>query len=168
MHHRPHFHMLWHKYQNSTLVAGGITDGNRCALVLGLALGRGYEPLEGEMSFRQLGQPAWFQKGVHPGIQGAEVLDRFYVKSEQMATRLVHEWGSPTKLRGSAAFDAIHGKTGAIFVKNAFRTHHGGHDSHIDLWNGKQMGSWHNPDASEQTYRGLFQRADEIWFWQLH
>jgi hypothetical protein len=165
---RPSFNSLWHRYQDKRSVAAGITDGNRCALVLGLALGPGYEPRAGEISFQQLRQPTLpFQKGVHPAIEGAEVLNRFYVRSDEMARRLIDEWGAPAKFQGSATFDAVHGKKGVIFVKNGFRTHHGGHDSHIDLWNGVQMGSWHNPDASEQTYRGLFERADEVWFWQF-
>ncbi|MBV9155540.1 MAG: hypothetical protein JO097_04715 [Acidobacteriaceae bacterium] len=138
---------------------------------MGLALGKGYEPRRalGEMSFPQLGPPRLpFQRGVHAGIQGAEVLGRFYVRCDQLAWRLISEWGTPKTLHGRDAFDAIHGKTGVIFVKNGFRPHHGGRENHIDLWNGTQMGSWRKLDASEHTYRGLFAKADLIWFWELH
>lgn len=154
------FEMLWQKYHASRKIGAAVTDGNRCALVLGAALGLKYKPRldQGEISFRGVGQ-------VKSEMKEMSVLDNYYLRAEQLALRLKEEWGEPDiKVYGPDALKSIADKKGIIFVENAWRTRAFAKTvDHIDIWNGKYMASSTVADSEK-----AFQNADMVWLWIIH
>jgi Type VI secretion system (T6SS), amidase effector protein 4 len=155
------FDSLWERYQDARTLGRDINpEGNRCALVLGAALRMKYKPRKErqELSFREISGPP-------VGIRGQPFLDKFYVKAEDLAKRLVEEWGTPAiKVGGGDASKALAGRRGVVFVEDAWFSRRALAKTvdHIDVWNGSRMGAYDEAQSVE-----TFARASYVWLWPV-
>jgi Type VI secretion system (T6SS), amidase effector protein 4 len=175
------FETVWAKYQAARPVAAGITEGNRCAMVLAMALGKPYYPnsSKGEASFADLKDSiAVNAKGtarnllagklkvadrMTDGIEGQPFLQKYYVKAEQFAKRLRNEWGDPDfVLKGSPKnlVKTTMGKRGVIYMENAWTS---GED-HVDLWSGSTTAAYVNDAAYINKH---IEESSEVWLWTM-
>ncbi|MEP7282371.1 MAG: T6SS effector amidase Tae4 family protein [Rubrivivax sp.] len=175
------FESAWSRYQEYRKVASGITEGNRCALVLAMSLGKRYYPdkSKGEHSFADLEDTFMVNaKGtvrnlVHgnlkvanrmaDGIQGQPFLRKYYVKAEQFAKRLRTEWGDPDfilKGQGKQIVKRTLGAHGVIYIEDGWAS---GED-HIDLWNGTTTAAYDKDPAYAMEH---IEASKEIWLWSF-
>ena len=127
----PPFTSLWALYKYNRPVAYGLLpDENKCAVVMSLTLG--LEPGPDEMSLGKLGNPTLVSRIVHAAksiylhqtvdrpqtndaMRDTAIADRYYLKAQDMANRLMKEWGPPAALDGRDARNWVSGKRGVIF-----------------------------------------------------
>ena len=165
---RPSFQTLWDHYQFNREIARGLApEQNRCAIVLSMTLG--LRPRAGEASLRDLSGGSLLSvlsqirhKLVIPEVGRADIATRYYIRAEQLASRLRSEWGEPLVMSGPEARRQIEGRRGVILLKDAYRSGnslgaaHSG--DHIDVWNSNRIGS----DSSTP-----FNDAASVWFWEM-
>lgn len=153
---KPPFQPVWDTYRSKRAIAKGFApEENRCALVLSMALG--FEPRANEASLRDLKE----RKGVIPELADAELAKRYYIRAQELANRLNDEWGTPEVIKSTEARGSISGKTGIVFIQDAWTDGRGRMTvDHIDVWDGGRIGAY---DALEPP----FERAREVWFWPL-
>jgi hypothetical protein len=175
------FETVWARYQTSRPVAAGITEGNRGAMVLVMALGQRYYPdlsmeetsfADVEDSFavnaKETATYLWIGKfkvtdRLTDSIEGQPFLRKFYVKAEQFADPLRIGWGEPDfALTGSPKrfAEKTMGNRGVIYMANARPS---GED-HVDLWNGSTT----TPYASDSAYINKhIEESSEAWLWTM-
>jgi hypothetical protein len=79
------------------------------------------------------------------------------VRANELAVRLVDEFGNPDELKGAAAAEALRNRNGVIFFKDGYGNRA---ISHIDLWDGTTM-------ELGDAILPAFENASYIWFWEL-
>lgn len=153
---KPPFQPVWDYYQNNRDIAKGFApQENRCAIVLSITLG--VEPRANEASLRDLK----LRGGVIPELADAEIAKRYYIRAQELANRLRHEWGEPVVLKSSAAEKAITGKRGIVFIEDGWANARGEMTvDHIDVWNGRLIGA-------HDVLEPHFERSVRVLFWEL-
>jgi hypothetical protein len=97
-------------------------------------------------------------------VKDSEIANRYYVRAQDMADRLVREWGRPVSVDGKDARKTIAGKRGVIFLQHAYlraggvMRMQGATGDHIGLWD-----SDHLADSASTP----FDRAQKVWFWEI-
>jgi|GEM_PF-4458368 len=96
--------------------AGGVTEGNRCALVVGVALNLQPRKALGETTFRDLPDS-------HLAIPKQPFLDKFYVKAEQLGDGIAAKYGPPDIAdSGRIAFPKMAGRRGVACLEDCWVT----------------------------------------------
>ena len=181
------FPALWVRHERYSRRFGDtVTTGNRCALVLGYTLKECFPPRPNriEFSFHDLSVP-WFRRGRdYAQLRETPFLRNFYVNASALAYRIKSEWGPPdidlmhgfsrgdrewdnaAQIRWDKALTQLSSVTGVIFIEHAWTTHAGDWTvSHIDLWNGSQLGDY--TGLSNQETSAIMKRAERIWLWRI-
>lgn len=147
-------------------VGKSVTDGNRCALALGVALK--LQPGVNDHSFAG-------QKGVHDGLQNQPFLDKFFLKATDLAIAILKRHGSPDfNISGRDALSTIAGKRGVIYLEDCWQSPgeklHAAlgitnlmSGDHIDIWDGNCLGIYRH----EANGNVLVKRARKVWLWAV-
>jgi hypothetical protein len=145
--------------------ASEVTDGNRCAMVLGLALK--LRPATSHQTMR--GQPF-----VNEGIRNQPFAEKFFVKAWDLTETVLHAWGpSEKRIDGLQAIKALEKKKGFVFLEDCWRTPTEkmnkllfGVDvatgDHVDLWNGVNLAIY----PARLDSLSLLRQSRKVWFWQ--
>jgi len=170
---KPPFEPLWNYYQHNRPIAQGLLpDGNRCALVLSMALG--LEPRPGELTLQELGDKGLratlidqIRRGPGAPVRNSTVTDtelakRYYVQAEQLADRLKDEWKTPTEFSPEEARRALLGRRGVVFLEHAYPS-----ASSLGLLRtGDHIGLW-DKDHLADPATTPFEKADRVLFWEF-
>jgi hypothetical protein len=146
--------------------ATGVTEGNRCAVVVGVALN--IKPSDEAQSFRTM--PA----NHVATVPGMPFLAKFFVKAQHLADATAERFGPPDiKVPGTAAIDAIASKQGVIFMQDCW----GGFvlpvikikvtedtADHIDLWDGSTLEIYR--DKPIGAVHAFVKKSKQVWFWE--
>lgn len=144
--------------------ATGVTNGNRCALVVGAALN--VRPDKEEKSYRAL------TTGVKDGIRGMPLLARYFFKAQDLADAMVLRFGKPDITKpGQAGLEAILRKKGVVFLQDCWIPGIAGKflggkptGDHIDLWDGNTLEIYRkDPQAKVWAFVA---RSRNVWFWE--
>jgi hypothetical protein len=141
-----------------------ITEGNRCALVVGVALN--IKPSGPDISFK--GQPS-----AAAAVRNQPFASKFFLKADQLARRIAHVFGRPDiECVGSVALSKISGLTGVVFCEDCWRSpsekvkavlhiSSARTGDHIDVWNGKALEIY----DGDVAHNVLVSRARQVRFW---
>lgn len=141
--------------------AGDVTDGNRCALVIGATLK--LRPGPGEETFR--GQPS-----ANPSLRDQPFLEKMFLKAADLAFQITKTYGPPTLATpGSAAIPLLKGRKGVVYLKHCWQTRtekvtfsQSRSGDHIDLWDGSVIEIYRtHPFGNE-----LVAHAENVLFWE--
>jgi hypothetical protein len=145
--------------------ASDVTEGNRCAMVLGIALR--LKPREGH-------ETMFGKSFVKDAVRNQPFAAKFYVKAWDLTEEILTSWG-PASLRvnGLDAGKQLDGKKGFVFLEACWRTPSEklnmklfGVDvrsgDHVDLWDGTTLAIY--PDRMEA--RSLIRQARKVWLWE--
>lgn len=162
---KPPFRQLWDFYKyNRPVGLGLVPEENRCAIQLSMTLG--LEPKAGEASLASMGNKALTKSLEGPlktmlvaRVKDTQIASRYYISAQQLANRLVNEFGPPRYLDGKQARAAIAGRRGIVFLQNAYLRPRGRTGDHIDLWDRDRI-------AATATSTP-FERAGKVLFWEL-
>lgn len=122
--------------------ASEITEGNRCAMVLGVALK--LRPAGSQEAMRG-------QAFVKEPVRNQPFTEKFFVKAWDLTETVLNTWGPPAKrVDGVQALSQINGVKGFVFLEDCWRTPTEkvnkllfGVDvksgDHVDLWNGSTL-----------------------------
>ncbi len=145
--------------------ASNVTEGNRCAMVLGIAL---------QLKPRGAHETMRGKSFVKEGVRNQPFTAKFYVKAWDLTEEILSSWG-PASLRisGVDAVKQLEGKKGFVFLEDCWRTPGEklnkllfGVDvrsgDHVDLWDGAALAIY--PDRMEA--RSLIRQARKVWFWE--
>jgi Type VI secretion system (T6SS), amidase effector protein 4 len=155
-----------------------IKEGNRCAVVVGVALNLKPRKEIHETSMRDLSSstaytvkhavvsalfPSHDERIKQPPMP---FMEKFYVRAQQLANHIAYTFGPPD-IRCSGA-TAVHSKklqglTGVIFLTHCWASRADG--DHIDLWNGKNLEIESNYPLPAQI--AMIAKARECWFWKV-
>ena len=145
--------------------ASEVTEGNRCAMVLGLALK--LKPSSRQETMR--GQPF-----VKESVRNQPFADKFFVKAWDLAESVLNTWGPATKrVDGIRALKQIEGLKGFVFLEDCWRTPTEkmnkmlfGVDvksgDHADLWGGSALAIY--PERMDSL--ALLRQSRKVWFWE--
>ncbi|CTQ56321.1 hypothetical protein LP7551_04880 [Roseibium album] len=157
--------------------AGEISEGNRCALVLGATLR--IRPREQDLTFRGL-------TAAKPNVRTMPFLERFFVKAQDLANAISGTHGPPDLRFSGASLLAfikknpgttpIDGKRGVLFSQDSFKTKKQQALSklgfevdqtgdHIDLWDGNCSEIFKN-DGRNAFVSSLMIDAEMNLFWR--
>lgn len=147
--------------------AGDAFAPNRCAVVMGMALGVAPRPEKGEHSLK--GEPF-----VPAHLRQQAFMAKYYFKAQEVADRLREEFGPPDiQGKGEAVLPRIANRPGIVFLQDYWTTPLQSVKSlfgqptergdHIDLWDGFAMAIFPDPEGSQSR----FMRAPAVWFWAL-
>src|SRR5688572_9433698 len=93
--------------------ATGVTEGNRCALVVGVALN--LKPQAEHQSFRAV------KAGLVDGIKGQPFLAKFYLKAQDLADHISRSFGPPDlTTTGLSASQSLAGRQGLVFMADCW------------------------------------------------
>jgi hypothetical protein len=145
--------------------ASDVTEGNRCAMVLGLAL-----KLKPSASMETMrGQPF-----VTENLRNQPFADKFFVKAWDLAETVLNSWGPAAKrVDGIQAAKHIEGLKGFVFLEDCWRTPTEkmnkllfGVDvksgDHVDLWDGTALAIY----PARMDSLGLLRQSRKVWFWE--
>lgn len=105
------FGTLWDTFRRNQAAAGGIGDAHRAAFITSMTLGLSPQRPEEISAF---GNP----KIVNPFASGP-AMARFYLRAEQLASRLTAEWGHPDVfIEGKFAEPYVLRRRGVIYFEN--------------------------------------------------
>lgn len=169
--------------------ASGVTNGNRCALVVGAALGVRPAKALGETTFNDLPDS-------HRLIPRAPFLDWYYVKAEHLKNGIEARFGKPDiHAPGKVAFPRMAGRRGVAYLEDCWVTNKddvnyklgligwgmsddpGGTlpmpertatGDHIDLFDGTFTEIYRGTGgAADRVYgENLIRAAAMVWFWE--
>ena len=140
--------------------AGYVTQGDRCALVMGLTLR--LRPGPGDKTFRGL-------SAASADVRNQPVLDNMFVKANDVAMQILRTYGPQTLfLTGGNAPSNLNGLSGVVYLENCWKTRWGHvtgvkSGDHIDLWDGNVIEIYRN---EPQLAVALVRNAERVWFWQ--
>ena len=148
--------------------AEGVTEGNRCALVVGVALN--IKPKSERESFRAL------KTGVVDGVKGMPFLAKFFLKAQDLADATAAWFGPPEICEGRSALKSLSGRKGVIFMQDCWggtinlgvtslRIRDDTFD-HIDLWDGNQI-EIYKGTHSVKSIHAFVQKSKSVWFWEV-
>lgn len=145
--------------------AGDVTEGNRCAMVLGQALrltpGSSHESMHGK-SF------------VSENVRHMPFTKKFFVKAWDLTETVLNTWGpAGIRISGRSSAKALEGKRGFIYLEDCWKTPtekmNGlifGVDvqsgDHVDLWNGSNLAIY--PKRNDSL--ALLRQSRNVWFWE--
>lgn len=96
--------------------ASSVTAGNRCALVVGAALGVQPRKALGETTFNDLPDS-------HRLLPNQPFLDRYYVKAEQLKNGIAAKYGTPdVEGAGTTVFPKLSGRRGVAYLEDCWVT----------------------------------------------
>jgi hypothetical protein len=145
--------------------ASDVTEGNRCAMVLGLALR--LRPNASHESMR--GKPF-----VKEAARNQPFAERFFVKASDLAETVLNAWGPATRrVDGIQAGKQIDGSKGFVFLEDCWQTPTEkvnkllfGVDvksgDHVDLWDGSALAIY----PARLDSLALLRQSRKVWFWQ--
>jgi hypothetical protein len=145
--------------------ASGVTEGNRCAMVLGIALK--LKPSGSQESMR--GQPF-----VNADMRNQPFAGKFFVKAWDLAEAVLNTWGpAARRLNGIGAAQQIEGLKGFVFLEDCWRTPTEkmnkmlfGVDArsgdHADLWDGSALAIY--PERMDSL--SLLRQSRKVWLWE--
>lgn len=145
--------------------ASSVTDGNRCAMVLGQALRLKPDTAEASM----FGKP--FASDL---ARNQPFAKKFFVKAWDLTEKVLKTWGPATlRINGNDAATALSGRTGFLFLEDCWQTPTEkmnkrlfGVDvksgDHVDLWNGKNLAIY--PDRMDSM--ALLKTSRKVWYWE--
>lgn len=146
--------------------AADVTDGNRCAMVLGLALN--VRPNGSQETMR--GQPF-----VKESVRDQPFSEKFFVKAWDVTETVMKRWGPPAmRVPGISAGRQLAGKRGFVFLEDCWRTPSEklnkalfGVDvksgDHVDLWDGATLSIYPAPAKSA----ALLRQSRMVWLWEF-
>lgn len=151
--------------------ASGITEGNRCALVVGATLR--LKPLPHHLTFK--GQVA-----ADPAVRSMPFLDRFFLKAADLTEALQRIYGMPD-VRSTGSELILYAKThpgrtifdgrrGVMYLEDCWKTltervtFSDATGDHIDLWDGQCLEIYKNKGRNA-VVSGLLSNARYILFW---
>lgn len=145
--------------------ASMVTEGNRCAMVLGQALRLKPDTEEASM----FGKPFVSDSARHQPFT-----KKFFVKAWDLTEKVLKTWGPATlRVNGSDAAAALSGRTGFLYLEDCWRTPTEkmnkllfGVDvksgDHVDLWNGRTLAIY--PERMDSL--GLLKQSRKVWYWE--
>ena len=108
------FDNLAKRLQDARSWGGNVTEGNRCAMVLGVALG--LRPSGAQEAMR--GKPF-----VNSAVRNQPFTQKFFVKAWDLAEAVLDTWGPATqRVAGNAALGQVTGLKGFVFLEDCWRT----------------------------------------------
>lgn len=148
-----------------------VTEGNRCALVVGAALR--LKPLPHHRTFR--GQPS-----AAPAVRSMPFLERFFLKAADLNEVIQKTYGMPD-LRSTGAdiisyakvnpgITIFDGRRGVMYLENCWKTlservtFSDATGDHIDLWDGQCL-EIYKSKGRNAVVSGLLANAGRIFFW---
>lgn len=146
--------------------ATGVTEGNRCAFVVGVALN--LKPANKADSFRSL------QSGVSDAARNQPFLDKFYVKAKALSEHIRRAFGPPDVVTdGANALKAIRRRHGVLFMEGCWGSirlfgivAREAHYDHVDLWDGEQLEIYKGEHTVAQMH-AFVQRSKRVQFWDV-
>lgn len=145
--------------------ASDITGGNRCALVLGVAL-----KMQPSGSHEQMrGKPF-----VNEAVRNQPFTAKFFVKAWDLTESVLNTWGPPAmRIDGVQALKQIDGVKGFVFLEDCWRTPTEkmnkmlfGVDvrsgDHVDLWDGSALAIY----PSRMDSLALIRQSRKVWLWE--
>jgi hypothetical protein len=144
--------------------ASEVTEGNRCAMVLGLALK--LQPKGRQETMRG-------QRFVKDAVRGQPFAARFFVKAWDLTETVLTTWGPASqRIDGRTALTHIAGRKGFVFLEDCWRTPKEkvykqlfGVDTqsgdHVDLWDGTTLAIY----PSGMDSRRLIEQSRKVWLW---
>jgi hypothetical protein len=148
-----------------------VTEGNRCALVVGAALRLKPYPHHG--TFR--GQPS-----ANPAVRAMPFLDRFFLKAADLTEVIKRTYGMPdltstgadliTYARLNPGKTIFDGRRGVMYLEDCWKTFaervtfSDATGDHIDLWDGQCLEIYREKGRSA-VVAGLIANARKILFW---
>ena len=145
--------------------ASDVTDGNRCAMVVGMALK--LKPNASQESMHG-------QSFVKDAVRNQPFTQKFFVKAWDLTETVLNTWGPPTnRINGIQAEKQIEGLKGFVFLEDCWRTPTEkinklflGIDvqsgDHVDLWDGSALVIY--PKRMDSL--ALLSQAKKVWFWE--
>lgn len=141
--------------------AGDITDGNRCALVMGIALK--LKPGETDANF-------YGQSSARDHLRNQPFLAKMFVKAEDLAFHITSTYGPPDiRASGTSALKEIRGLKGVLLLRNCWKTPReklffskSKSGDHIDLWDGNVIEIYRH----EQGANNLVTNAERVLLWK--
>ena len=126
---------LFKRFTDARSWAGEITEGNRCALVMGITLN--LKPDRDQLNFRG-------QKSANSSVRNQPFLEKMFVKAEDLVSQITRTYGPPdVEVCGLHALDAVARAPGVIFLRDCWSTptekvtfSKNKSGDHIDLWDG--------------------------------
>lgn len=164
-------------------IAREVKRGNRCSMVLGIALN--LKPRKGEVSMLDLASSTTYgaKQTVIAGVASflgrsdhderlllgeQPFLANFYVRGEELAAQINAVYGPPDVTGTGAdviAKKMIENQHGVLFLEGVWQTEGGTSGNHIDLWDGTTMviEGGHSIGAQIQEIK----RARKVSFWKV-
>lgn len=145
--------------------ASSVTEGNRCAMVLGLALK--LKPHGAQETMRG-------KSFVSEAARNQPFSDKFFVKAWDVTESVLNTWGPASQRNdGVQALKHLEGVKGFVFLEDCWRTPGErlnkllfGVDvksgDHVDLWNGAALAIY--PKRMESL--ALIRQARKVWLWE--
>ena len=145
--------------------ADSVTEGNRCAMVVGQAL---------------LLKPSGAQESMYKQPFVAEssrqqpFAKKFFVKAWDLTEAVLDTWGpASVRIKGTNAESSIADKKGYVYLEDCWQTPTEKMNNllfgvdvrtgdHADLWNGKTLEIYPHRSSS----LGLFRQSRMVWFWE--
>ncbi len=157
------FSLILARHNHIRTWAGDITNGNRCALVMGVALN--LKPGEGDANFKG-------RDSANVNMKNMPFLENMFVKAEDVAFGITKKFGAPDLVHdGPGSFPMISSLKGVILLRNCWRTPKEKltfspkkTGDHIDLWDGFKLAIY--PKQNES--RALLSQSEKILFWKLN
>lgn len=162
----PHvFNNLATRLADARSWASTVTEGNRCSMVLGIALK--LKPNASQENMR--GKPF-----TTDAIRRQPFAEKFFVKAWDLTETVLHTWGPPSKrIDGVQAAPAIAGLQGFVFLEDCWRTPTEkvnkllfGVDvtsgDHVDLWDGSTLAIY----SSRMDSLALLKQSKKVWLWE--
>ena len=143
--------------------ASAITTGNRCAMVLGIALNLRPHGTQESMFGQSFVSDEWRSR---PEAR------QFFVKAWDLAESVMAAWGPPRRVPGPVAAQQLAGQHGFVFLEDCWKTpgekfNRAVFDvdvqtgDHADLWDGQVLAIY--PRRGDSL--ALLGQARTVWFW---
>lgn len=147
-------------------LGNSVTTGNRCALVMGVALK--IKPKSGQTTFKEMDD-------VKPGLKGQAFMQKFFVKASDAAAGISEAYGAPSVTgAGPDVYANLIGRKGVIYLEDCWRTKKekigkmlgiatSKTGDHIDLWDGSDLEIYRD----ETNNNMLIVASKKVMFWEL-
>lgn len=145
--------------------ASDITEGNRCAMVLGVALK--LQPTGSQTHMRG-------KSFVNQEVRNQPFTAKFFVKAWDLTETVMKTWGAAAiRVDGVQALNQLEGKKGFVFLEDCWRTPREklnkllfGVDvrsgDHVDLWDGTTLAIY----PSRMDSQALIRQSRKAWLWE--
>lgn len=139
--------------------ATSVVSGNRCAMVVGIAVG--LSPGKGDLTMAEV-------NGKSSG------LDKYFLRATDLAIAMLKHFGAPdVKGSGLSVLKKIDNKPGVIYLEDCWKTAGEKFNSvvygvdtrsgdHMDLWTGKTLDIYFD----DPNWPNMVGRSKKVWLWQ--